>query len=129
VVSGSQDSPPIEGQLITYTCPPGFILTGPNMSVCMGNREWEPDPGEVDCIGNYLFLMQYIRPGQAKFISRLKIAHSDSYSTIIIAENYFEFCCRCTGQYNNIIILWQLHACPSLFPFGVYKPLTLYYYT
>ena len=52
MVSGSQDSPPIEGQFITYTCPPGFILTGPNVSVCMGNREWEPDPGEVDCIGN-----------------------------------------------------------------------------
>ena len=48
------DSPPIEGQFITYTCPPGFILTGPNMSVCMGNREWEPDPGEVECIGDYV---------------------------------------------------------------------------
>ena len=58
VVGGSQDSPPIEGQFITYTCPPGFILTGPNMSTCMGNREWEPDPGEVDCIGNYqLFIV------------------------------------------------------------------------
>ena len=54
-VSGSQDSPPIEGQFITYTCPPGFILTGPNASLCTGNREWEPDPGEVDCIGNHLF--------------------------------------------------------------------------
>jgi hypothetical protein len=52
VDAGSQHSPPIEGQFITYTCPPGFILTGPNMSVCTGNREWEPDPGEVDCIGN-----------------------------------------------------------------------------
>jgi hypothetical protein len=60
VVSGSQDSHPIEGQFITYTCPPGFILTGPNMSVCMGNREWEPDPGEVDCIGNnYIFDAAY----------------------------------------------------------------------
>ena len=57
VVSGSQDSPPIEGQFITYTCPTGFILTGPNASVCTGNREWEPDPGQVECIGehfNYL---------------------------------------------------------------------------
>ena len=53
VVSGSQEIPHIEGQFITYTCPTGFILTGPNMSRCMGNREWEPDPGEVDCIGNY----------------------------------------------------------------------------
>ena len=54
MVSGSQDRPPIEGQFITYTCPPGFILTGLNASVCMGNREWEPDPREVDCIGNEL---------------------------------------------------------------------------
>jgi hypothetical protein len=54
VVSGSQDRPPIEGQFITYTCPPGFILYGPNMSICKGNREWEPDPEEVDCIGDYL---------------------------------------------------------------------------
>ena len=53
LLSGSQDSSPIEGQFITYTCPTGFNLTGPNVSVCMGNREWEPDPGEVDCIGNY----------------------------------------------------------------------------
>ena len=53
VVSRSQDSPPlIEGQVITYTCSHGFVRTGPNASVCTGNREWEPDPGEVDCIGD-----------------------------------------------------------------------------
>ena len=59
VVSGSQDSPLIEGQFITYTCPPGFILTGPNVSVCTGNREWEPDPREVDCIGNYMTVCSF----------------------------------------------------------------------
>ena len=49
VVTGSEDNPPIEGQSITYTCPPGFMLNGTNTSVCMRNGEWEPDPGEVDC--------------------------------------------------------------------------------
>ena len=51
MVRGS-DSPPVEGQFITYTCPPGFIVTGLDVSVCMGNGEWEPDPGEVECIGD-----------------------------------------------------------------------------
>ena len=50
-VAMGPDNPPIEGQFITYTCPPGFMLTGLNVSVCTGNGEWEPDPGEVDCIG------------------------------------------------------------------------------
>ena len=53
VYAESQDSPPIEGQLITYTCPTGFVLTGSNVSVCTENGEWEPDPGQVDCIGDY----------------------------------------------------------------------------
>ena len=53
VVTGS-DSPPVEGQFITYTCPPGFVLTGPNMSACMENKEWEPNPGKVKCIGKWI---------------------------------------------------------------------------
>ena len=52
MVSGSQESPHREGQFITYTCPTGFILDGSNSSVCTGNGEWEPDPGELDCIGD-----------------------------------------------------------------------------
>ena len=63
-VMESQDIPPIEGQFITYTCPPGFILIGPNTSVCKGNREWVPDPGEVDCIGNYWYFFGAIHHGQ-----------------------------------------------------------------
>jgi hypothetical protein len=53
VVTGSQDNSHIEGQFITYTCPTGFVLTGPNASACTGNGRWEPDPREVDCIGDY----------------------------------------------------------------------------
>ena len=61
MVSGSQDNHPlIEGQFITYACPPGFILTGPNVSVCTGNRELEPDPGQVDCIGNATIITAHV---------------------------------------------------------------------
>ena len=52
VVNVSQNYPLMEGQCITYTCPPGLVLTGPNASVCMENGEWEPDPREAHCIGN-----------------------------------------------------------------------------
>ena len=53
VDAGSQVIPYREGQFITYTCPPGFILNDLNASVCTGNGEWKPDPGQVDCIGEY----------------------------------------------------------------------------
>ena len=50
----SQVIPYGEGEFITYMCIlSGFTLTGPNTSVCTGNGEWEPDPGQVDCIGGY----------------------------------------------------------------------------
>ena len=55
-MTGSQDIHPlIEGQFITYTCtcPPGFVLSGPNISVCTRNGNWEPELGEVVCIGDY----------------------------------------------------------------------------
>ena len=43
--------PALQGQNIIFTCPPDHILNGSNSSTCMGNGEWEPDPGEVECIG------------------------------------------------------------------------------
>ena len=54
------DIPKIEGQSIAYTCPSGFILAGPNASVCTGDRVWEPDPGEVKCIGNYTMDTEFL---------------------------------------------------------------------
>ena len=43
--------PALEGQNITFTCPPRQILNGSNSSTCMMNGEWEPDPREVECTG------------------------------------------------------------------------------
>ena len=41
----------LEGTNITFSCPPGMVLTGPTTVTCMGNGEWEPDPTEVQCKG------------------------------------------------------------------------------
>ena len=43
--------PALEGQNITFACPTGQTLNGSNSSTCMGNGEWKPDPGEVECTG------------------------------------------------------------------------------
>ena len=43
--------PAREGQIITFICPHAQTLNGSNSATCMGNGEWEPDPGEVECIG------------------------------------------------------------------------------
>ena len=40
-------NPSLEGSTVNFTCPPRFALVGPNMSTCMGNGEWEPDPREL----------------------------------------------------------------------------------
>jgi hypothetical protein len=45
VVANQVSDPAIylEGDSVTFTCPPGLILTGPSTSRCLGNGEWEPD--------------------------------------------------------------------------------------
>ena len=40
---------PVEGNTVTFSCPPGLALTGPNSSVCNENGEWEPDPSQLTC--------------------------------------------------------------------------------
>lgn len=37
------------GSSISFSCSPGLVMTGPNLSTCMGNGEW--DPREVRCKG------------------------------------------------------------------------------
>ena len=52
-VVGYDDIVPVEGSTVSFTCPPGLALTGPNSATCTGNGEWEPDPREIMC-NNYL---------------------------------------------------------------------------
>ena len=51
LVITSYSHPAVEGSNITFSCPPGLVLTGPSNSACMGNGEWEPDPRAVECDG------------------------------------------------------------------------------
>ena len=46
-------SPALVSTFIMFHCPPGLILIGPESSMCNRNGEWEPDPREVECTGNY----------------------------------------------------------------------------
>ena len=42
-------NPALEGNSVNLNCPPGLMLIGPNVSTCMRNGKWEPDPREVAC--------------------------------------------------------------------------------
>ena len=50
-------NPAIEGTSVMFSCPPGLVLTGPNISMCMRNGEWELDPQELKCLGDYVTVM------------------------------------------------------------------------
>ena len=43
-IDAEQRDSHIPGDNVTFYCPPGPVLTGPNSSTCMRNGEWEPDP-------------------------------------------------------------------------------------
>ena len=40
------------GTNATFNCLPGQVFSGPIMSTCTENGEWEPDPQQVECIGD-----------------------------------------------------------------------------
>ena len=44
-------NPVIEGTIVTFSCPPGLILTGSNTSTCTENGEWKPDIKGTECKG------------------------------------------------------------------------------
>ena len=52
----------LEGTNITFTCPPGLLLSGPNALMCMGNGKWGPDldAKRVMCKGAMLLTHQKV---------------------------------------------------------------------
>ena len=51
MITEGYEDPAMEGAKITFSCRGGLSLIGPNLTMCMGNGEWEPDLGEVACTG------------------------------------------------------------------------------
>ena len=46
--------PAVVGTNASFSCLPGQKFSGPyNTSTCTENGNWEPDPREVGCIGQY----------------------------------------------------------------------------
>ena len=48
-VNGYDDLLPMEGSMVTFSCPPGRELVGPSSVTCTENGEWGPDPRGVMC--------------------------------------------------------------------------------
>ena len=42
-----------EGRTVRFSCPPGFVLTGPDSATCTGNGEWELDSRRIMCNNIY----------------------------------------------------------------------------
>ena len=53
-VIGQNVFPVVAGANVTFSCPPGLVLIGSNIAECMQNGEWEPDPREVKCSGEFM---------------------------------------------------------------------------
>ena len=47
------EPPMLVGSNISLSCHPEYVLIGPNISTCLENGEWVPDPKEVQCGGVY----------------------------------------------------------------------------
>ena len=43
--------PLIGGSILSFTCLPGLILSGPNSTTCFSNGQWTPNPELVKCKG------------------------------------------------------------------------------
>ena len=74
--------PITEGTTAIFSCPLEQILTGPNVSVCMGNGEWVPDTEEVQCV-------------KGKF--KIKLSRLNLMAKVMtLCCCYVFFCCYCS---------------------------------
>ena len=39
----------VNGTVVTFSCPPGLMLNGPDSVMCIHTGQWEPAPIEVNC--------------------------------------------------------------------------------
>ena len=51
-----ENVPALAGTNATFSCLPGLIFRGPHRSTCIENGEWEPDPRNVECIGEQIII-------------------------------------------------------------------------
>ena len=57
VLIAEYSDPALEGHSVTFGCPPGLIMVGSNTSTCMENGKWNPDPVNVTCKGERVYLL------------------------------------------------------------------------
>ena len=48
-ITGYNEQAAVIGTTIFYSCPPSFVLIGPNSSICMENGKWNPDSSRIEC--------------------------------------------------------------------------------
>ena len=39
----------VNGAMVTFSCPPGLILNGPDSVMCTHTGQWEPALSEINC--------------------------------------------------------------------------------
>ena len=49
IILVNYDDLPVEDTTITFSCPLGFTLTGPNSATCTDRGTWDPDPSWLMC--------------------------------------------------------------------------------
>ena len=71
----------LEGANITFGCSPGQMLIDPNIVMCMGNGEWEPDLNyrQITCKGALFNPLHEINTTLNVTCSKLWDAYSEEY--------------------------------------------------